>query len=211
MKIKNKQTSRQTIVFCGYDEDLSASTLHGEHYLRFMCTTKRIRPLHEGSQTFLRKIIMLRERLEIRQCCFANNVSRTWSIFVASSVEVWKFWTKLWIFVWPWCLAAKIMAGIKGWIKLRCMCTLKVSIFWWKLQTPEQILPSTENFPLTVNLTTELLLPCDRYSSVKNDYTLPQSFSHGARLTNAVGENSLKEKKKKKKKSQDMWGSNTGI
>ncbi len=68
----------------------------------------------------------------------------------------------------------------------------------WKLQTPMQILPSnTDNFPLAVNLTTELLFPCDRYSSVKNYYTLPQSFSHAPRLTNAVGENILKEKKKK--------------
>ena len=59
-----------------------------------------------------------------------------------------------------------------------------------------QILPSTtENFPLTVNLTTELLFPCDRYSSVKYYYTLPQSLSHAPRLTNAVGENSQKKLK----------------
>lgn len=158
MKIKNKQTSRQTIVFCGYDEDLSASTLHGEHYLRFMCTIQGLRPSHEGRHTFLWKII-------IGPCLLRLQ---------------WKFWSKWWTFVWQW----------RSW--LRCMCTLKVSISHWKLQTPVQILPSAENFPLTVNLTTELFLPSDRYSSVRADYTLPQSFSHAPRLTNAVGENSLK-------------------
>lgn len=61
-KLKNKQRGRQTIVFCGYDDDLSAHTLHGEHYLRFMCTRKGIRPLHEGRRTFL----MSWEWLEIR-------------------------------------------------------------------------------------------------------------------------------------------------
>ena len=105
-------------------------------------------------------------------------------MFVVSSAEVWKFWSKLWISrrsAWQ----RKITPGIKA----CCVCTLKVSIFWWKLHTPMQILPSnTENFPLTVNLTTELLFPCDRYSSVKSDYTLPQSFSHAPRLANAVGE-----------------------
>lgn len=109
-------------------------------------------------------------------------------MFVVSSAEVWKFWSKLRISrrsAWQ----RRIMPGIKGWIKACCMRTLKVSIFWWKLHTPMQILPSnTENFPLTVNLTTELLFPCDRYSSVKSDYTLPQSFSHAPRLANAVGE-----------------------
>lgn len=49
MEIKNKQTRRWAIVFCGYDDDLSASTLHGEHYLRLMCASEGIRPSHEGN------------------------------------------------------------------------------------------------------------------------------------------------------------------
>lgn len=57
-------------------------------------------------------------------------------MFVASSVEVWKFWSKLWVFVWRQCLAMKIMPGIKGWIKLCRMCTLKVSIFGGNSKLP---------------------------------------------------------------------------
>lgn len=53
-----------------------------------------------------------------------------------SSVEVWKFWSKLWIFVWPQCLAMKIMPGIKGWIKVCCVCTLEVSIFGGNSKLP---------------------------------------------------------------------------
>lgn len=50
------------IVLCWYDDDLSAHTLHGEHYLRFMCTRKReIRPTRVYS---LGNIIMSREWLE---------------------------------------------------------------------------------------------------------------------------------------------------
>lgn len=97
----------------------------------------------------------------------------------------------LWVFdhsVWHWIQTALHVLPSKS------------ASFEWKLQSPMQIIPSNpENFSLTVNLTTELVSPCDRYSSVKNNYTLPQSFSHATRLKNAVGENSLKEKKTKLK------------
>lgn len=60
-----------------------------------------------------------------------------------------------------------------------------------------QILPSnTERFALTASLTTEPLFSGDRYSTVKNDYTLPQSFSLTPRKK-PVWETSPKEKNSK--------------
>ena len=81
------------------------------------------------------------------------------------------------------------------WLQCLAKGAHKVSICGWKLQSLNQVIPSnTGNFPLTANLTAELLCPCDRYFSVRNNYTLPQPFSHAPRLKNAVGENSPKEK-----------------
>lgn len=78
-----------------------------------------------------------------------------------------------------------------------CMCSLVVSIFTGNFKLPCKS-SHLIHFPLTVNVTTELLFPRDRYSSVENSYTLPQSFSHAPLSINAEG------KKKKSRTREDQ-------
>lgn len=87
MEIKNKQTSREMIVFCG-NEDFSAHTLRGKHYLSFKCITESV--LYMRTATVFGNSAML-------ICIWNVWNSGLWRSFLGG---VWKFWSKLWIFVW---------------------------------------------------------------------------------------------------------------
>lgn len=166
-KFKNKQTSREIIVFCE-NEDFSAHTLRGEHYLSFKCITESV--LYTRTATVFGKSAML---------MWIWNV---WNSGLSFSGGAWKFWSKLWIYVWQ----QKQRLVLMDESNCVCMCSLVVSIFTGNFKLPCKS-SHLIHFPLTVNVTTELLFPCDRYSSVENSYTLPQSFSQAPRSINVEG------------------------